>query len=423
MVDNSTVPVAVGTEVFANKDISGVKYPKHIPTDGFGNEILPATHGDMTSLLAKDFATQTTLSAVLAKMIAAPATEATLSTANTNLASILTALQAQRAETIWTDDSGAYVIRVDKGGAITWVNPDGSAASAPGTGSRPAEMDAFAMTRSSYQATTGGTGYSTGDLIDHFVLVNPTTGAVIAHFWINLTTEAKLAAAPSSANIAVLSPEQQLMGARTDAANNATDGTSVSGMAVWKAISAAVQGALTLWGAKGDAKSNATDGTSVSIMQVVKQISASIQQLATVFGSTILDFGAGVAGSRTLRVALATDSAGIIGTAVPHRVLSAASTNVNNLKTTPGSLAEVDIYNTAAYDVYFKFFNKDSPVIGTDDPVWVIPLPAGGSYSKSFLRGKTFDTAISYAITKGAADHDTTVIAAGDVTGSIDVAS
>ena len=38
--DNSTLPVAGGgTEVFANKDIGGAKYPKHIPHDGTGAEL------------------------------------------------------------------------------------------------------------------------------------------------------------------------------------------------------------------------------------------------------------------------------------------------------------------------------------------------------------------------------------------------
>lgn len=34
MADNSTLPVSAGTEVFANKDMSGVKFPKQIPSDG-----------------------------------------------------------------------------------------------------------------------------------------------------------------------------------------------------------------------------------------------------------------------------------------------------------------------------------------------------------------------------------------------------
>jgi hypothetical protein len=40
MTDNSTLPVAVGTEIFANKDIGGVKHPKIIAHDSTGAEIL-----------------------------------------------------------------------------------------------------------------------------------------------------------------------------------------------------------------------------------------------------------------------------------------------------------------------------------------------------------------------------------------------
>lgn len=37
--DNSTVPVAVGNEIFANKDIGGVKFPKHILYNSSGIEV------------------------------------------------------------------------------------------------------------------------------------------------------------------------------------------------------------------------------------------------------------------------------------------------------------------------------------------------------------------------------------------------
>lgn len=43
MADNSSIPVASGNETFANKDIAGVKYPRHIQVDGTGAEIAPAT--------------------------------------------------------------------------------------------------------------------------------------------------------------------------------------------------------------------------------------------------------------------------------------------------------------------------------------------------------------------------------------------
>jgi hypothetical protein len=103
------------------------------------------------------------------------------------------------------------------------------------------------------------------------------------------------------------------------------------------------------------------------------------------------------------------------------RVAAAASTNATSLKASAGQVGEVDLYNVAAYTVFLKFYNKASaPTVGTDTPVWTIPIQAGGGYAKSFPRGKTFATGIAYAITKLQADSDTTAVAAGDVTGSID---
>lgn len=60
-----------------------------------------------------------------------------------------------------------------------------------------------------------------------------------------------------------------------------------------------------------DAKSTATDTTSVTGISIWKQISASIQNVATALGSAALSLGSGTIGAATLRVALATDSPGI----------------------------------------------------------------------------------------------------------------
>lgn len=94
MADNSSIPVASGNETFANKDIAGVKYPRHIQVDGTGAEIAPAT--------------QTTLAAVLAKIIAAPATEAKQDTTNTKLDTLNTTMSDAIIDTVAHDaaDSG-----------------------------------------------------------------------------------------------------------------------------------------------------------------------------------------------------------------------------------------------------------------------------------------------------------------------------
>lgn len=103
------------------------------------------------------------------------------------------------------------------------------------------------------------------------------------------------------------------------------------------------------------------------------------------------------------------------------RVNAAATTNATSLKASAGQIYNIDVFNTAAYTVFLKIYNKASaPTVGTDTPVWTIPIPAGGGFSKFIPMGKTLGTGVAYAITKLQADSDTTVVVAGDLTGSID---
>lgn len=114
-------------------------------------------------------------------------------------------IQEQKlAESLWTDDSGAYFVRIDSGGAISWADISGNSVSAPGTGARPAAGTTTLLDKSSFQATAAATGYSLGDLIDHYVVTDPTTGVIIGTFWLNSTTASNLSSAPSSANITPL---------------------------------------------------------------------------------------------------------------------------------------------------------------------------------------------------------------------------
>lgn len=102
------------------------------------------------------------------------------------------------------------------------------------------------------------------------------------------------------------------------------------------------------------------------------------------------------------------------------RVVAAATTNATNLKASAGKMMSVRVFNVAAYDVFLKFYNKASaPTVGTDTPVWTIPLKTGTGFSEHFHLGFDFSTGISYAITKLQADTDTTAVAASDVTGTI----
>lgn len=100
-----------------------------------------------------------------------------------------------------------------------------------------------------------------------------------------------------------------------------------------------------------------------------------------------------------------------------HNLNSAASTNATLVKSTAGSLVTLFITNFSAATKYIKFYNKTTaPTVGTDIPLFTIPVPA-----TSFLPvpigeiGDRFTSGIAYAITNALADSDTTVIAAGDV--------
>jgi hypothetical protein len=102
------------------------------------------------------------------------------------------------------------------------------------------------------------------------------------------------------------------------------------------------------------------------------------------------------------------------------RVNSAASTNATSVKASAGNVVSIDVFNNAAYAVFLKLYNKaSSPTVGTDTPTWTIPVAPGGGFSREFPAGDSFATGIAYAITKLQPDSDTTVVAAGDLTGQM----
>lgn len=198
----------------------------------------------------------------------------------------------------------------------------------------------------------------------------------------------------------------------------------------------------TVLGVKTDAKATATDGTAVTLMSVWKQVSASIQTLVT---------GAGTSGRRPVAeattvvtpsdadftVKIDPTQQGLIGPQIagssssitpantsdvtPYRVNSIATVNATSVKGAAGLLRSLDLFNTAAYTVYCKFYNKSTAPSSSDTPVWTIPIPAGSGFSKQWFVGMPFSIGIGYLITKNQADSDNTAVAAGDVTGNISI--
>jgi hypothetical protein len=134
------------------------------------------------------------LASIDAKLTGA-ATEATLAQVRDSIRA-----QIDIASTIWTDNSGAFYVRrdsVDQGtGTVTvvWTAPDGTTAT-PGAGLRPLSTLDRDVTQALFDATSGGTGYSPGDLLARVLIIDANVSpASLTAIWVNLTTGAVIAA-------------------------------------------------------------------------------------------------------------------------------------------------------------------------------------------------------------------------------------
>lgn len=108
----------------------------------------------------------------------------------------------------------------------------------------------------------------------------------------------------------------------------------------------------------------------------------------------------------------------VVGTApTSSDVNSAATTNATSVKASAGTVYSIACFNAGAAAAYVKFYNKASaPTVGTDVPKFVLAVPAASHVVVEFaVQGNRFGTGIGLAITGGAADSDTTAVAAAQV--------
>lgn len=102
------------------------------------------------------------------------------------------------------------------------------------------------------------------------------------------------------------------------------------------------------------------------------------------------------------------------------RVMSLATTNALTLKTTGGAFFGFSLSNAAAYDCFLKLYDKaTAPVIGTDVPKVTFRLKTTWDRDLFNEIGTVFTLGIYAAITKLAADNDTTATAVNDIMGEM----
>jgi hypothetical protein len=307
-------------------------------------------------------ATQATLAALLAKTLAAPATEAKQDTGNTSLATIATQTAGlataagltstgTKLDTLHTDLTGSLTTQnrsVTASGTITAVN------GAVGDGST--DRSTYASARIQLAGT--------------FTATVVFESSIDGTNWINR----------QPMDVSSIKP--------------VVSGTSTAGIYV-----------LDLGSPFFRVRASAF--TSGTIAVTVQYSAAPIPTNAvSLLGQTNIIGGVNI---------------GTGGTLNAFTSVSAATTNATSVKASAGLIQEVTIANVTATAVYWKLYNKASaPTVGTDVPVLTIPVPASSSTAYTFgANGKRMTTGIAWALTAAIAATDTSAVTAGvQVSGS-----
>lgn len=105
------------------------------------------------------------------------------------------------------------------------------------------------------------------------------------------------------------------------------------------------------------------------------------------------------------------------GAGLFNNLISTATTNSLLIKTGATNLNDLTASNNGAGVAYVKLYNKASaPTVGTDVPIKVIMIPAGGTIQVGFgTYGLRTPLGAGVAITGGIANTDTTAVAASQV--------
>lgn len=108
-----------------------------------------------------------------------------------------------------------------------------------------------------------------------------------------------------------------------------------------------------------------------------------------------------------------------VETSKPYKYISLASTNATLIVGQESKLFTVSAIGLTSSVRYLKFYdNSTAPTVGTDTPVFTIPVPAntqGAGIVITFNVPPLFNSGLGFAITSGSADNDTGAVGAGDV--------
>ncbi len=119
--------------------------------------------------------------------------------------------------------------------------------------------------------------------------------------------------------------------------------------------------------------------------------------------------------SQAVTLASTTANIGTITAGTNYTLVTAATTNAGNIRTTVGNLYELSISNPTATPAFVKLYSKATPpTVGTDIPIVTIPAAANSFQAYAFgSTGKRVLLGIGIAVTAAAAATDTAATVAG----------
>lgn len=288
----------------------------------------------------------------------------------TTLNALLNAVRAQRVETIWTDDTGTRFIRINTGGTISWTDVAGNPSSAPGAGARPDADSGTVVSRYTYKATASGTGFASGDFLDHIVVTDGDAGDLISTFWVNVTAGTKIAA-PSTASITPLSPLPEGAALAAKQPNFGTAGTPSADVVTIQGIANGTPQPVV-----------ATAGTA--------------------------EMGA-----------LTASGSGLNGTTYSRFYATTTTASGTIVKGNKGNVFNITAWNSDTSPVFVKLFDKAAaPTFGTDQAVWEAMVSAGQTISVNFADvGMSFGTGIAIGFSGAQGRQDATALASANKAG------
>jgi hypothetical protein len=156
-----------------------------------------------------------------------------------------------------------------------------------------------------------------------------------------------------------------------------------------------------------------TEPWTPAVSLVASNAAGNLLTTATISGNPVLGAGANAIGDVGLQV-----RANATGAASIHHIVSAATTNVAQIKATAGRVIGYCLSNTTASWQYVKFHNVASATAGAG-VVMTVGIPPNGKAECTIPHGIGFATAISRSIVTGAADTDATATTLNAVVGDI----